>query len=225
MLFFFLLVCQTFSQMQIDGYQKPNMHFEKGWSEESWLFLVVLLQKLKEFSVLNLYRNLMALNRRALITVTGWAEGPTALANSWTAAEFQSWARVCLFFESGILGMELLAAGAQESSATFTNQSVTIAEKNSSGGMCVSNLKPKRLPGAVSALCWGLEQMDLAELLDLADQDWEHLQQQKFQWVGKTLEQSRLWSHGLSPGHAAWLIIPVYNLRLCLQRGFLLFIT
>lgn len=133
--------------------------------EESWLFLVVLLQKLKEFSVLSLYRNLMALNRRALITVTGWAEGPTALANSWTAAGLQSWARVCLVFESGILGRELLAAGAQESSATFTNQSVTIAEKNSSGGMCVSNLKPQRLPGAVSALCWGLEQMDLAELL------------------------------------------------------------
>lgn len=54
--------------MQIDGHQKPNMDFEKGWSEESWLFLVVLLQKLKEFSVLSLYRNLMALNRRALIT-------------------------------------------------------------------------------------------------------------------------------------------------------------
>ncbi|RMC01983.1 hypothetical protein DUI87_21145 [Hirundo rustica rustica] len=49
----------------IDGHQKPDMHFEKGWSEESWLFLVVLLQKLKEFSVLNRYRNLVALNRRA----------------------------------------------------------------------------------------------------------------------------------------------------------------
>lgn len=58
-------------------------------------------------------------------------------------------------------------APGSRSSRIFSHfyQSVTIAEKNSSGGMCVSNLKPKRLPGAVSALCWGLEQMDLAELL------------------------------------------------------------
>lgn len=42
------------------------------WDEESWLLLVVLLQKLKEFSVLSLYRNLMVLNRRALVAVTRW---------------------------------------------------------------------------------------------------------------------------------------------------------
>lgn len=51
-----------------------------------------------------------------------------------------------------MLCVQLLEAGAEESLAVFTDLSVTTAEKNSNGGMHISNIEPRRLPRAVSAL-------------------------------------------------------------------------
>lgn len=153
---------------------------------------------------------------RALITV---AERPTALANSWIAAEFRSCACFCLFMESGIsvLGLELLAAGAQESLATFTDLSVTCWEKLKWWNAYLKHWTQKTSKSTVCSVVRA--RTDGFSWSGLADHDWDvegtfTATEVPVDW--KDLEQSRLWSRGLSPGHGAWLIMPVYNLRFCL---------
>lgn len=92
--------------------------------------------------------------------------------------------------------------------------------------------KVKSLTRTVSALWWRVEaeMMYLARLLltqlTLTKISRKYLQEQKFQWVGNTtFSKAGCGATGSLVATVPGRYIPVYNLRLCLHRRVLLFIT